>query len=53
VLGEEYKRLIRKRKKPRQLQKRHPELYDELKSYYKTDPIDWFNRLHNAESKKT
>jgi len=39
--------------KPRQLLKRHPELYEELKSYYKTDPIDWFNRLHNAESKKT
>jgi Mlc titration factor MtfA (ptsG expression regulator) len=27
--------------KPRQLMTRHPELYDELKTYYKTDPIEW------------
>ena len=33
--------------KPRQLQKRHPELYDELKSYYNTDPIPWYTRLHD------
>lgn len=27
--------------KPRQMQKRHPELYDELKDYYKMDPVEW------------
>jgi Mlc titration factor MtfA (ptsG expression regulator) len=27
--------------KPRQLQKKHPELYDELKGYYHTDPLAW------------
>jgi len=27
--------------KPRQMQKRHPELYDELKDYYKLDPAEW------------
>ncbi len=27
--------------KPRQMQKRHPELYDELKEYYKLDPAEW------------
>ena len=30
--------------KPRQLDKRHPELYQELKSYYKVDPLEWLNR---------
>jgi MtfA peptidase len=27
--------------KPRQLHKKHPELYDELRSYYKLNPLDW------------
>ncbi len=27
--------------KPKQMHKRHPELYDELKSYYKLDPLQW------------
>ena len=27
--------------KPKQMQRKHPELYDELKSYYKVDPIEW------------
>lgn len=27
--------------KPRQMQKRHPELYAELKDYYKLDPAEW------------
>ena len=27
--------------KPRQMKKKHPELYDELKSYYKLDPAEW------------
>ena len=27
--------------KPRQMKKRHPELYDELKDYYKLDPAEW------------
>ncbi len=27
--------------KPRQMQKRHPDLYDELKDYYKLDPAEW------------
>lgn len=27
--------------KPRQMKKRHPELYDELRDYYKLDPIEW------------
>jgi len=27
--------------KPKQMKKRHPELYDELKDYYKLDPLDW------------
>jgi len=77
VLGEEYERLIRKKKKhrktvmnkygatnpaeffavagetffekPRQLEKRHPELYAELKSYYATDPITWYDRLHASK----
>lgn len=30
--------------KPRQLDKRHPELYQELKSYYKVDPLEWLDR---------
>jgi hypothetical protein len=29
--------------KPRQLKKKHPELYQELKNYYHTDPIDWMD----------
>ena len=27
--------------KPRQMKKRHPELYDELKDYYRLDPVEW------------
>jgi len=27
--------------KPKQMKKRHPELYDELKDYYKLDPLEW------------
>ena len=27
--------------KPRQMKKRHPELYDELKTYYQLDPVEW------------
>jgi Mlc titration factor MtfA (ptsG expression regulator) len=27
--------------KPKQFQKRHPELYDELRGFYKVDPMDW------------
>jgi Mlc titration factor MtfA (ptsG expression regulator) len=27
--------------KPRQLKTKHPELYEELQSYYKVDPIEW------------
>ncbi len=27
--------------KPKQMQRKHPELYDELKEYYKLDPINW------------
>ena len=27
--------------KPRQLQARHPQLFDELKGYYRVDPTDW------------
>lgn len=27
--------------KPKQMHKRHPELYEELKSYYKLDPLAW------------
>ncbi|MFC1452381.1 zinc-dependent peptidase [Verrucomicrobiota bacterium] len=27
--------------KPRQLQKKHPELYEELRDYYKVHPVDW------------
>ena len=27
--------------KPEQLKKKHPELYEELKSFYKLDPIEW------------
>ena len=27
--------------KPRQMKKRHPELYEELKDYYKLDPVEW------------
>jgi MtfA peptidase len=29
--------------KPRQLNKKHPELYQELKSYYKVDPMEWLS----------
>lgn len=28
--------------KPKQLQKKRPELYDELKSFYNLDPVKWF-----------
>ena len=27
--------------KPKQMEKEHPELYDELKNYYKLDPAEW------------
>ncbi len=27
--------------KARQMKKKHPELYDELKDYYKLDPVEW------------
>jgi len=27
--------------KPKQLRKKHPELYDELKNYYKLNPLEW------------
>lgn len=27
--------------KPEQMKKKHPELYDELKNYYKLDPVTW------------
>ena len=27
--------------KPRQMKKRHPELYEELKDYYRLDPDAW------------
>jgi len=27
--------------KPRQLKRRHPELYEELKTYYRLDPVEW------------
>ncbi len=30
--------------KPKQMQKRHPELYDELRDYYKLDPLEWTTR---------
>jgi len=29
--------------KPRQMKKRHPELYDELRDYYKLDPVEWMS----------
>ena len=27
--------------KPKQMRKKHPELYDELRNYYKLDPLEW------------
>ena len=27
--------------KPKQMNKKHPELYDELRNYYKLNPIEW------------
>jgi len=27
--------------KPKQMKKKHPELYDELKNYYKLNPVEW------------
>jgi Mlc titration factor MtfA (ptsG expression regulator) len=27
--------------KPKQMEKKHPDLYEELKKYYQVDPIDW------------
>jgi Mlc titration factor MtfA (ptsG expression regulator) len=27
--------------KARQMKKKHPELYDELRDYYKLDPVEW------------
>lgn len=30
--------------KPRQMDKKHPELYQELKSYYKIDPLEWIKQ---------
>ncbi|MCP4150875.1 MAG: zinc-dependent peptidase [bacterium] len=69
ILGEEYEKLISKKKrlrktvlskygathpaeffavateaffeKPGQLNKKHPELFQELKNYYKVDPLEW------------
>ena len=29
-------------KKPKQLKSKHPELYHELSSYYKMDPVEWY-----------
>lgn len=29
--------------KPRQLNKKHPELYEELKNYYKISPLEWLD----------
>ena len=29
--------------KPRQLNKKHPELYEELKNYYNTNPLEWID----------
>lgn len=37
--------------KPRQLDKKHPELYQELKSYYKVDPLEWLNRENSPGNK--
>jgi hypothetical protein len=31
--------------KPLQLQRKHPELYQELKRYYKLDPVEWVRTL--------
>ena len=38
--------------KPRQLQKKHPELYEELRNYYKVDPTEWIRvrSPYNANS---
>ncbi len=30
--------------KPQQMQKKHPELYEELKSFYRIDPVQWQDR---------
>jgi Mlc titration factor MtfA (ptsG expression regulator) len=30
--------------KPRQLQKNHPELYEELRSYYQVNPLNWVEK---------
>lgn len=30
--------------KPKQMHKRHPELYDELRDYYKLDPLEWITQ---------
>ena len=27
--------------KPKQMKKKHPELYDELRNYYKLNPVEW------------
>ncbi|GIT05067.1 MAG: hypothetical protein CM1200mP29_04780 [Verrucomicrobiota bacterium] len=32
--------------KPRQLKKKRPELYEELRSYYKQDPVTWHGSRH-------
>ena len=39
--------------KPRQMKDRHPELYEELKTFYKQDPLEVFVRDHREKSKKT
>ncbi|MCP4219078.1 MAG: zinc-dependent peptidase, partial [bacterium] len=69
ILGDEYEKLIGKKKrhrktvlrkygathpaeffavateaffeKPRQLEKKHPDLYEELRNYYKISPLEW------------
>ncbi|MBN1360740.1 MAG: zinc-dependent peptidase [Sedimentisphaerales bacterium] len=33
--------------KPRQMQKRHPELYEELRDYYRLDPLQWTARTRD------
>ncbi len=33
--------------KPKQMHKRHPELYDELRDYYHLDPLEWTTRTRN------
>ncbi|QHI68855.1 M90 family metallopeptidase [Tichowtungia aerotolerans] len=40
--------------KPRQLQKNHPELFEELHAYYKVNPLDWLTvKKHIDATNKT